>query len=339
MSETLAIIPARSGSKGITSKNIRPFRGKPLMAHSIEQGLAAASVDRVIVSTDSPEYAEIARRYGAEAPFLRPIQIAGDLSTDLELFEHALDWLEAREGYRPDICVQLRPTYPTRRVEDIDRAVQLLLDHPECDSVRSVSAAPETPFKMWFMVDSGLLTPVVTHPDYPEAYNGPRQAVPRAYLQNGAIDVVRERVIRQQHSMTGQRILGLLMEEFHDIDDPAQFYAAEAALNLRGRDSGKTFIFDIDGVLSTIVPNNDYNVAEPIKEHIHIVNRLYDAGNTIILFTARGSKTGIDWTKVTEEQLCRWGVKHHSLLFGKPAGDFYIDDRMISLADLNRLVS
>jgi CMP-N,N'-diacetyllegionaminic acid synthase len=317
------------------------------MAHSIAQALEAVTIDRVIVSTDSADYAQVASAHGAEVPFLRPTEISGDLSTDLEVFEHALEWLDVKEGYRPELCVHLRPTYPTRRVADIDRGVTLLRDRPDCDAVRSVVPAPETPFKMWFMPEGDLLSPpegkllhpVVGDARYPEAYNRPRQELPRAYLQNAAIDVVRARVVREQHSMTGNRILGLLMEDFHDIDDDAQFRAAEAAAALeRPADlTGKTFIFDIDGVVGTIVTGNDYNLTQPIVEHIRIINRLYDQGNTIVLFTARGSKTGIDWSVVTEQQMRKWGVKHHSLHFGKPAGDFYIDDRMLSLAELNRL--
>jgi CMP-N,N'-diacetyllegionaminic acid synthase len=335
MNDVLAIIPARAGSKGIPNKNIRPFRGRPLLVHSIEQALAARTVDRVLVSTDSPEYAEIARRHGADVPFLRPAEIAGDLSTDLEVFEHALGWLAAHEGYRPEICVHLRPTYPTRRAEDIDRAVRMLREHPDDDSVRSVAPAPETPFKMWFLSDDGTLRPVVTDPAYPEAYNRPRQELPRTFLQNAAVDVVRARVVREQHSMTGRRILGMLMDSIHDIDDLDQFQAAEAALE--AGITGKTFVFDIDGVLATLVPGNDYNLSGPIQEHIRIVNRLFDQANTIILCTARGSKTGIDWAQVTLAQLQSWGVKHHALQFGKPAADYYIDDRMLSLSDLNRL--
>lgn len=337
MNDVLAIIPARSGSKGIPHKNVRPFRGRPLLAHSIEQALGAETVDRVLVSTDSPEYAEIARRHGADVPFLRPVEIAGDLSTDLEAFEHALGWLEAHEGYRPEICVHLRPTYPTRRVEDIDRAVRMLREHPDADSVRSITPAPETPFKMWFLADDGTLRPVVTDSAFPQAYNRPRQELPRTYLQNAAVDVVRARVVREQRSMTGRRILGMLMDSFHDIDDLGQFQAAEAALE--ADITGKTFVFDIDGVLATLAPGNDYNLSEPIHEHIRIVNRLFDQANTIILCTARGSKTGIDWTQLTRTQLRGWGVKHHVLQFGKPAGDYYVDDRMLSLFDLNRLFS
>lgn len=96
----------------------------------------------------------------------------------------------------------------------------------------------------------------------------------------------------------------------------------------------KTFVFDIDGVIATIVLTNDYALAGPMIENIRRLNRLYDAGNTIILFTARGTVTGINWTDVTKKQMSDWGVKYHRLQFGKPAADYYIDDKMISLDTL-----
>lgn len=101
--------------------------------------------------------------------------------------------------------------------------------------------------------------------------------------------------------------------------------------------AGKRFVFDIDGVIATVVRDMNYATAGPMESNIAIVNRLYDQGNTIILFTARGTMTGIDWSAVTAEQMRRWGVKHHELKFGKPAADYYVDDRMVSLGDLARL--
>lgn len=229
----LALIPARKGSKAIRDKNIRMMAGKPLMAWSIGHALAAHRVTRTIVSTDSAEYAAIAREYGAETPFLRPEHISRDLSTDLELFEHALTWLDAHESYRPDICVHLRPTHPVRTPADIDVMVDILIAHPELDAVRSVVPAPETPFKMWFRDSSGLLSPVV-QTDIPEAANQPRQALPPTYLQNASIDVVRPRVILEQRSMTGTRVHGYIMDAMYDVDDETQL--ARAARHQSPRD-------------------------------------------------------------------------------------------------------
>ena len=145
----LAIIPARAGSKSVPHKNIRMIGGKPMLAHSINHAKASNYINRVIVSTDSEAYADIAREYGAEVPFIRPEEYATDTALDYDVFLHALTWLKEQEGYEADIVVQLRPTYPIRDVKDIDNMIQLLLDCPNADSVRSMAKATEIPYKMW----------------------------------------------------------------------------------------------------------------------------------------------------------------------------------------------
>lgn len=213
----LAIIPARSMSKGITNKNIRLLNGKPLLAYSVEQALKSKYINRVIISTDSPMYAKIAEKYGAEAPFLRPSRIAGDLSTDLEVFQHALNSLKKHESYSPEICVHLRPTYPIRKVKDIDAMIGILIKNRNIDSVRSVVLSPLTPFKMWYRDKNGFLSPVAIS-KIREAYNNPRQLLPGTYMQNACIDVIRSKVILEKKSMTGKRIFGYVMDDFFDID-------------------------------------------------------------------------------------------------------------------------
>lgn len=332
----LAVIPARAGSKSIPDKNIRPFGGKPLLAHSIEQALAARLVDRVIVSTDSAHYAAIARQYGAETPFLRPPELAADTSTDLEVFQHALEWLEHNESYRPEIVVHLRPTYPNRTPADIDRVVEILLQDRSLDSVRTVAPAPANPFKMWTRNPDGTLAPVVDRGD--EAYNLPRQGLPRVFLQNACIDAVRVRVIREQRSMTGRRIFGYVMEECLDIDTHAELERARLRAAADGDPGERVFCFDVDGIIASLVPGNDYERVQPHAEVIDAVNRLHARGHRIVLYTARGTATGRDWRAVTEAQLARWGVRYDELVFGKPAADYYIDDRAIDLAELLRIV-
>ena len=333
----LALIPARSGSKSIPHKNIRTFAGKPLLAHSILQARACPAVSRVIVSTDSEHYAAIARDYGADVPFLRPAEISGDASTDLEVFQHALRWLAAREDGVPGLCLHLRPTHPNRRVTDITAAIEMLRAHAEWDSIRSVVPTPETPFKMWFREDDGQLRPVI-QTTIPEAHSRPRQSLPATFLQNASIDVIRSQTILEHHSIAGARIGSFLMTQFHDIDTPDQFVAAETTFAWRdGLPSGRTFCVDIDGVIASITPNNDYNLARPLVENIRRINRIHAVGNRVVLFTARGSATGIDWTTVTRKQMRDWGVAHDDLRFGKPAADFYIDDRILGLSALEEL--
>lgn len=212
----LCIIPARGGSKTIPRKNLVLLGNKPLVAYSISHGLESSRVSRTIVSTDDAEIASVAKSYGAEVPFLRPSAIAGDTSSDLETFQHALDWLSENENYVPDICLHLRPTCPIRNVEDIDKILETLTDDVELDAVRSIVRAPDTPFKMWFRGSDGLLTAVVAS-SIKEAYNLPRQVLPEVFLQNAAIDAVRTSVILNG-SMTGTRIYGYVTETFFDID-------------------------------------------------------------------------------------------------------------------------
>ncbi len=229
--EVLALVPARGGSKSIPRKNIGLFAGHPLIAYSIAAGLQASSVTRVIVSTDDEEVAEVARRYGAQTPFLRPEALAQDDTPDLPAFQHALRWLDQKEGYRPDIVVQLRPTSPLRPRDLIDRAVALLAEHPEADSVRGVVASAQNPYKMWRLEDDGRILPLLADAP-PEAFNMPRQKLPATYWQTGHIDAIRPATILELGSMSGRTILPVMIDPRYsvDIDNPRDWARAEWTL-------------------------------------------------------------------------------------------------------------
>jgi hypothetical protein len=193
---------------------------------------------------------------------------------------------------------------------------------------------------MWLADDTGLITPVATC-DIPEAYNAPRQILPKVFLQNACIDVVRSKVVLNKHSMSGNRIGGFVQRLDFDIDTEEEFTRAEvfieASEKLR-RGENLTVCVDIDGILAEKTIHNDYTAAKPIASNIEVINYLFDRGCTIIIFTARGSKTGTDWRKVTQEQLAAWGVRHSVLQFGKPAADYYIDDRSASVMKARELL-
>lgn len=227
--EILCIIPARSGSKSLINKNILDFNGMPLFAHSINHAIKSKYINRVIVSTDSSHYREIALEYGAEAPFLRPIEISGDDSLDIEVFNHVLEILEKTEDYTPEIIVHLRPTHPLRNVCDIDRMINLLISNPTADSIRSVVRSSDTPFKMWFK-ENDFLVPVIES-DF-EYYNWNRQNLRETYTQNGSIDVIKVETLKLKNSMTGDRILCYLMDSDYDIDTMDDFIIAEKNINL-----------------------------------------------------------------------------------------------------------
>ena len=242
MKEILALIPARSGSKSVVDKNIRMIGGKPMLAHSIDHAKASKYITRTIVSTDSEKYAAIAREYGAQTPFIRPAEYATDTALDIDVFEHALNFLKENEGYEPELVVQLRPTYPIRRVDDIDGMIEIMLSDETIDSMRCITAADEIPYKMWRIgsmigpdtagagensrgKEYAIIDPLMT--DISECYNMPRQQLPRVYYQNACIDVIRTRVITDMHSMSGRKIAGYIMHEYFDIDTEEEFKKAE----------------------------------------------------------------------------------------------------------------
>ena len=226
--EVLAIVQARGGSKSLPRKNIRSFAGHPLIAYSIAAALAAKKVSRLIVSTDDDEIAVIAQIYGAEVPFLRPSELAQDHSCDLSLFQHALHWLEDHEGYKPDMVVQLRPTSPLRPVSLIDQSIDTLFHCPEADCVRSVTPPNQNPYKMWRDGEDGLLEALMTG-EFDEPYNMPRQHLPKVYWQTGHIDVIRSKTISFKNSMTGDKVLPILVDRLYcvDIDNEDDWIYAE----------------------------------------------------------------------------------------------------------------
>lgn len=234
--EVLAIIPARGGSKGLPNKNILPLLGHPLIAYSIKAALDARLIHRVIVSTDSDRIAGVALDYGAEVPFKRPDAYAQDMSTDLEVFEHALQWLQLNEGYVPDFVVQLRPTSPVRRATDIDLCIERLAQSG-FDSLRIVTPSPITPYKMWSVPDpDGPMRPLLSVPGVGEPYNEPRQRLPQTYWQIGTLDVIRTSVITEKRSMSGDTILPYIAgSEFAvDIDDMSSFEKAAQIIEKAG---------------------------------------------------------------------------------------------------------
>lgn len=219
MTHTLALIPARGGSKGIPRKNIRRFAGYPLISWSIAAGLQANSISRVMVSTDDEEIAAVAREFGAETPFMRPPELAQDHTNDLPVFEHALKWLEETESYKPDIVVQLRPTSPVRPKNCVDDAVRILIENPDADCVRGVVPAGQNPHKMWrFSGYDKPMRPLLEVEGISEPYNAPRQILPPVYWQTGHIDAIRTATITKKKSLTGSVVYPLVIDSRYTVD-------------------------------------------------------------------------------------------------------------------------
>lgn len=218
----IAIIPARGGSKGVPKKNIRNLGGYPLIAYSIVACRLSKKIDRIIISTDSPEIARIAESFGVEVPFMRPPEISKDTSTDIEFMEHAIDWFQKNEGKTPEFLVHIRPTTPLRDPELIDQAVEKLIDKPEATSLRSLHEIRESPYKLFGIKDDFL---VGLYPDdpRPEYYNLPRQNFPPVYQPNGYVDIVKSETILKLKSLHGSKILSFLTPDVGEIDSLDDF--------------------------------------------------------------------------------------------------------------------
>lgn len=228
--EAWALIPARGGSKSIPRKNLLELCGRPLIAYSILHAQKSQTISRIIVSTDDPEIAAVAKSLGAEVPFMRPAEYSRDDSTDLEVFRHASLFFSEQEGRLPDLWVHLRPTGPVRSSDAIDRAVSQMSDTPWADALRSVSAVLDTPYKMWTLKDAEMV-PLLSIPGVAEAHSMPRQRLPQVFLQNGYVDVIRPRTILELGSMVGRRVIPLVTTcPIVDLDVPEQIPAAEEAI-------------------------------------------------------------------------------------------------------------
>lgn len=215
--ETVAIIPARAGSKGVKNKNIRCLQGYPLLAYSIASAKLCPYISRVIVSTDSVQYAKIAEYYGAEAPFLRPEKIAMDNSTDIEFMKHAINWLYEHEGAIPEFFVHLRPTYPLREVEVLNGAIISLKKDLTATSLRSAHLASNTPYKWFNLRNDGYYKSILENLTLDEA-NNPRQEFPDVYIPDGYVDLLRTSFIIKNGLIHGERMIGYVVPEGIDID-------------------------------------------------------------------------------------------------------------------------
>lgn len=215
--QVFCIIPARSGSKGVKNKNIRCLQGYPLIAFSIAAAKMCPQINRVIVSTDSQEYANIASYYGAEVPFIRPSELATDTSTDFEFMEHAINWLYDYEKSVPEFFVHLRPTYPLRDFSLINDAIMTIKKDCLATSLRSAHKADVTPFK-WFTIDNeSYFNPILDSMTLDDA-NNPRQAFPDVYIPDGYVDVLKTSNIVENNCVHGNKMIGFIVNDGIDID-------------------------------------------------------------------------------------------------------------------------
>ena len=218
MSNIIAIIPARSGSKSIKDKNIKLLSGHPLIAYSIIAAKLSKKIERVIVSTDSEEYGDIAKKYGAEVPFIRPDTYSKDNSTDRDFFIHAIDWFKENENTIPEYWVHLRPTTPLRVPEKIDEAIDVILNDDTATSLRSGHKAPESPLK-WFVKEDKYFKGLIEN----EEYNLPKESFEDIYIPDGYVDIVKTSYLLNNEKTHGENIISFESPVCTEIDSIEEF--------------------------------------------------------------------------------------------------------------------
>ncbi len=232
--EVLGIIPARGGSKRVPGKNIRPLAGKPLIAYTIEVALKSNSINRLIVSTDDMEIAEIAKQHGAEVPFLRPSELAGDTTPDQPVFLHALRWLKEHENYEPDAVLNLRPTTPFKTPDLINEVVQTMVD-TQAEIVRTMRLVNGVhhPYWMYRLSDDKHAVPFMDDIKISDFYQ--RQLLPPVYRINGVVDAMKTNVIYDGNILdnTNMRAVVISEKESIDIDTEFDFKMCEYVIGLQ----------------------------------------------------------------------------------------------------------
>ncbi len=224
--KVLAIIPARGGSKGVPGKNIREVGGKPLIGYSIEEALKAKKIDKLIVSTDSEEIAEIARKFNAEVPFMRPDKLATDSALTVDVVKHAINYFK-ESGEVFDSIVLLQPTCPLRKAEDIDKSIDMLWEK-DTDSVVSLSdVGANHPARMYFLDPENKMENVINE----DVSMMPRQALPKVYIRSGDIYTCKTERVLKEGKMLFENSVGMVMEgETVNIDTFDDLHAFERFL-------------------------------------------------------------------------------------------------------------
>jgi CMP-N,N'-diacetyllegionaminic acid synthase len=224
----LSIIPARGGSRGISRKNVGLLCGKPLIAYTIEAALSSKLIDRVVVSTEDEQIAEVSKEYGAEV-IRRPSELAQDDTPSLPVYQHAIRYLEKTEDYHPEIIVILQPTSPLRIVEDIDRAIEGFLE-AKYDSIVSLCEVEHPPQWMYTLAGNRL-KPLIKEGQKVTR----RQDAPKVYRLNGAVYVTSRDIIVKENHVLGRDTRAHIMpiERSIDIDTELDFKLAELLMRER----------------------------------------------------------------------------------------------------------
>ena len=214
------------------NKNVRKLGGHPLIAYSIAAA-KLAGINKVWVSTDSTLYAEIARQYGAETPFIRDSSISQDNSTDFEFMRNAMEWHIQNYGLIPEYWMHLRPTTPLRDPTILKNAIATIISKPNLHSLRSAHEVPESPFK-WFLKDDNNLFEGIREEFTPEIVNNPRQNFPKVYNPNGYVDIVKSSVVLNSRSLHGHEMYVYETPPAIEIDSETEFEYLEFQFERKG---------------------------------------------------------------------------------------------------------
>jgi len=228
-SRIVGLIPARVGSKRVPNKNVLQLQGHPLLAYTISAALDSGVFEKVIVSTDSEEYAQIALHYGAEVPFLRPNSLAQDSSADIGWVAHALENL-ALIGYEFEIFSILRPTSPFRNASTIRRAYEEFSSRTDIDSIRAVELCSQHPGKMWRIKGDHLVPLLSVQPDGLDWFSSPTQSLPEVWVQNASLEIAFSRCVLESESISGNRIAPFKTVFPEGIDINSEFDFAKAKM-------------------------------------------------------------------------------------------------------------
>ena len=328
----IAFIPVRGGSKSIPLKNIKPLNGKPLVYWAAKAANDAACIDTVIIATDCDKIKEAVLSF-TDMPKVKiydrdPINAQDTSSTESVMLEYI-----ATTALRPeDYFFLIQATSPLLKAEHIDSMYNKLLSD-KADSALSCVVSK----RFFWSADGQSL-------NYDYKNRPRRQDFAGTLMENGACYISKVGNILESKNRLSGKIATFVMPEYTavEIDEADDFLIIEKLMrkNIPATlPTDKTFCFDIDGVLGEKADIKDmdgsYANNTPNEPIIKLCNRLYENGNKIVLHTARGSGNGVNWSQITKAQLEKWGVKYHQLTFGKPAADYYVDDKAMTLDMLN----
>jgi len=329
----IAFIPVRGGSKSIPLKNIKILAGKPLVFWVANAASKAEFIDKVVVATDDARIKTAVE--SMNLPKVCVFDRDAENATDTASTESVILEFIGDSNLNPDDNIFLiQATSPLLQADMIDDMFQKFMQSGKDSALSAVRN------KRFFWNEDGISL------NYDVNHRPRRQDFLGCLMENGAVYINSvKNISNSKCRLSGTVFVYEMPEQMGlELDEPIDWIIMElllAGTQVKHSVTSKTFCFDIDGVIGEKSDVKDmggsYANNTANKEIIRICNKLYDNGNKIVLYTARGSNSGMDWSEITQKQLKSWGLKYHELHFGKPAADFYIDDKMLALSQLGRL--